>query len=76
MFRYFTCFVCLKQKKIVQPNEKSRSDSLVYHYDIIHKNDRSSIHMNFNDMEYYNTIHKTRSMQKRLPGKHRGCLCL
>lgn len=69
MFRYFTCFVSTK------PMHKT-PDSLVYYYDIIHKNNKNKScdnSCNFAEIEYYKTISETRCIQKRIPGTPRCC---
>lgn len=72
MLRYFACFV---SKKTSKNNEPIKYDSLVHHYDIIHKNESSRNSHDFTEIEYYRTLSEARSMQKKLPGKNRGCLC-
>ena len=62
MFRYFTCFV---SKKPTQKNQ----DSLVYYYDIIHKNKSCDNYCDFTEIDYYKTLSNMRSIQKKIPSR-------
>uniref|UniRef100_A0A6C0D5Y6 Uncharacterized protein n=1 Tax=viral metagenome TaxID=1070528 RepID=A0A6C0D5Y6_9ZZZZ len=61
----FRCFKWVVSKK--QPSETQ--DSLIYYYDIIHKNKSCDHSCNFTEIDYYTTLSKTRSIQKKIPGR-------
>ena len=61
----FRCFRWVVYKK--QCSETH--DSLIYYYDIIHKNKSCDNSCNFIEIEYYKTLSKTRSIQKKIPGR-------
>ena len=73
MFRYLACFISNKHNDLLQITEKPNPDSLIYHYDIIHKNKSVDYSRNFTEMEYNRTLSEIRSIQKKLPGR-RSCL--
>ena len=47
-------------------------DSLIYYYDIIHKNKSCDNSCNFTEIDYYKTLSKTRSIQKKIPGRRQS----
>ena len=63
--KMFRCFRWSLSKK--QPSETR--DSLIYYYDIIHKNKSCDDSCNFVEIDYYTTISKARSIQKKLPAR-------
>ena len=62
-------FRCFRRGASNKPNnENMNNDSLVYYYDIIHKNKPCDNSCNFTEIDYYKTLSKTRSIQKKIPG--------
>ena len=67
----FRCFRWVVSNN--QPNKNANIDantnSLLYYYDIIHKNKSCDNSCNFTEIDYYTTLSKTRSIQKKIPGR-------
>jgi len=68
MFRCFRWVVSNKQLN-KNANTDANTDSLIYYYDIIHKNKSCDNSCNFTEIDYYKTLSKTRSIQKKIPGR-------
>ena len=66
-------FRCFRRAASNKNNETQ--DSLIYYYDIIQKNKSCDNSCNFTEIDYYKTLSKTRSIQKKIPGR-RESSCL
>jgi hypothetical protein len=67
MSKYCKCFFSNRKKYLLETNQKSKTDTLIYYYDKIHDN-HNTIH-DFSQTEYNNTINQVNQLKQKLLGK-------
>lgn len=69
MSSYCKCFHCIysKKKYLDHVNEISKTESLIYYYDTIHKKDsKHSITNDFKQIEYNETLSQVYKLKQKL----------